>query len=308
MLKRGTSCRAIRLSDRLGPAYDDVVIQRSLRAKSALVEVADVPSLREIAEKLKAGQVIARFQGRSEFGPRALGGRSLLASPLLSASKKRLNAIKGRQEWRPIAPVIIGERVLEFFEGPANSPYMNFVHVVRTEHREALAALFHPDASTRVQTLDRADDPGLYDLLVQCGELTCYPLLANTSLNGPGEPMVETPEDAIAFFLSHQDINLLLFDNYLVSRRSKLFHGAIRLAPDTIVTLIYPSAIRRIILLRRNVSMEISGAMFDWLQSRHYLKSDVPRNSDDGIDQQIESEVFKAMCLGLVVEDAACDR
>jgi carbamoyltransferase len=129
-----------------------------------LLDVTDTISLREIAIHIARGQVIARFQGRSEFGPRALGGRSLLASPLLAESKQRLNAIKGRQVWRPVAPVVIRDRMQEFFDGPIESPYMNFVHTVRDKYRRHLKALFHPDGSTRVQTLDHADDPDLYDL------------------------------------------------------------------------------------------------------------------------------------------------
>jgi carbamoyltransferase len=231
-----------------------------------------------------------------------------LASPLLAVSKQRLNAIKGRQGWRPIAPVVISEKTQDFFEGPANSPHMNFVHVVRKEHREALGALFHPDASTRVQTLDCADDPILYDLLAECGELTGYPMLANTSLNGPGEPIVETPTDAITFFLSHPNVDALLLNQLLVTRTLKPLCGPVRLAPDTMVSLFYTSAARRIILVRRNFSMEISAATFDWVQAQHQVLSGRHQNSIEGIDERIEREVFEAMCLGLLVQVEPCDR
>lgn len=309
MLSGGKSWRpASRSSDRLGPNYNSEVLEESLRARAPLLDVTAAPSLRQIAERLQKGQVIARFQGRSEFGPRALGGRSLLASPLLAVSKQRLNAIKGRQGWRPIAPVVISEKTQDFFEGPANSPHMNFVHVVRKEHREALGALFHPDASTRVQTLDCADDPILYDLLAECGELTGYPMLANTSLNGPGEPIVETPTDAITFFLSHPNVDALLLNQLLVTRTLKPLCGPVRLAPDTMVSLFYPSAARRIILVRRNFSMEISAATFDWVQAQHQVLSGRHQNSIEGIDERIEREVFEAMCLGLLVQVEPCDR
>jgi carbamoyltransferase len=297
-----------RSSDRLGPNYDNQILREALKARAPLLDVTDTPPVRQIAERLQKGQVIARFQGRSEFGPRALGGRSLLASPLLAASKQHLNAIKRRQDWRPVAPVVIKDRVHDFFAGPVDSPYMNFVQFVRNEHRAMLGALFHPDASTRVQTLDRPDDPALYALLVECGELTGYPILVNTSLNGPGEPIVETPADAITFFLSHPSVDALLLDQLLVTRTLKLFRGRVWFAPDTIVSILYPSAARHIILVRRNFSMEISAATFDWVQAQHEAPSGGDQNPVELIGEQIEREVFEAMCLGLLVQLAPCER
>jgi carbamoyltransferase len=169
-----------------------------------------------------------------------------------------------------------------------------------------LKALFHPDASTRVQTLDRVDDPPLYDLLAECGELTGYPMLANTSLNGPGEPIAETPTDAITFFLSHPTVDALLLDQHLVTRTLKPLRGQVRLAPDTIVSLLYPSAARHIILVRRNFSLEISAATFDWVQAQHAASSGGDRNSNELIAEEIEREVFEAVCLGLLVRVVPC--
>lgn len=220
------------MHDRLGPRYSAEVIDRALRERAGLVTERPVAP-REVARLIHDGAIVARCAGRSEFGPRALGGRSLLASPLLASTKDRLNRIKGRQPWRPVAPVVSAEHVEEAFIGPTNSFWMTFSHEIKPEHRAQLGALAHPDNSTRAQTLLRAQDPWLDDLLAEVGSFNGYPILANTSLNGPGEPIVESPFDAIQWFLEHDDVDFLLLEDRLVERRpaAEVLSGR-RLAPN----------------------------------------------------------------------------
>jgi carbamoyltransferase len=138
--------------------------------------------------------------------------------------------------------------------------------------------------------------------LVEFGELTGHPILANTSLNGPGEPIVETPEDALDFFLSHPDVDALLLSGILVRRVSNTFHEPIKLAPDTIIALIYPQGARRIILVRRNSSMEISPSTFERIQAQQEMLPRRHGDPDCSVDPHLERELFEAMCLGLVVQ------
>ncbi|HEX6370898.1 MAG TPA: carbamoyltransferase C-terminal domain-containing protein [Longimicrobium sp.] len=288
-----------RSTDRLGPVYPPSVVDEVLRAHAHLVSAADECSLSEIAALLEAGHIIARWSGRSEFGPRALGGRSLLASPLSAHTKSRLNAIKGRQEWRPVAPIVQRERVGEFFDGPTCSPYMNFVHVILPEHREHLPALSHPDASTRVQTLERSDDRDLYELLGEFGTLTGYPVLVNTSLNGPGQPIVETAADAFEFFRTSTDVDAVWIGGRLVRRSSKPSWLGTRLAHDVIISIIHPGGTKRIFLLRRGAALEISIACLDAIE-RLTAREQVEPTSD-GTADDVSQELVEAVRYGMLV-------
>ncbi len=153
-----------------------------------------------------AAEVIARdgtvgwFQGRSEFGPRALGHRSLLANPRRAENLARLNDIKGREQFRPVAPMVLAERGAEIFEGKLPSPYMLFTHNVRRNWRDRVAAIVHVDGSARVQTVDRAEEPLVARLLEHVDRLTGVPVVVNTSLNTAGRPMVDDPRDALECF------------------------------------------------------------------------------------------------------------
>ena len=206
-------------SGRFGPVYAKDEVGHAVSRHASLVVESQI-DLAGLAKSIQGGAIVARCSGRSEFGPRALGGRSLLGSPLLSHTKTRMNILKGRQEWRPVAPMVPSDRFDEFFEGPDDSPYMSFAHRVRPNLSEVFRALVHPDGTTRVQTLRREDDPDLYQLLEIFGDLTGYPVLVNTSLNGAGEPIVERPEEALRLFLRSGEIDsLVLFDSY-IRRRS----------------------------------------------------------------------------------------
>ena len=151
---------------------------------------------------LADGAVVGWFQGRSEFGPRALGNRSLLADPRSAEIKDRLNArVKHRQAFRPFAPIVLHERAREIFEGDEDSPFMLLAKDVRPEWRERIPGIVHVDGTARVQTVRRETNERLWRLLKEFEALSGVPVLINTSFNVKGEPMVETPRDAVDCFL-----------------------------------------------------------------------------------------------------------
>ncbi|GLW11755.1 carbamoyltransferase [Microtetraspora sp. NBRC 13810] len=175
-----------------------------------------------VAAELAADRIVAWFQGRSEYGPRALGRRSLLAHPGRAANTERLNAVKGREQFRPIAPMVLAERAAEIFErGPALSPYMLFVHDVRPEWRDRIPAVVHVDGTARIQTVDRAGDPLLARLLTEFEARTGLPVIVNTSLNTAGRPMVDDPRDALECFGS-APVDVLVLGPFLI-RRGEVF-------------------------------------------------------------------------------------
>jgi carbamoyltransferase len=246
------------VTDRLGSAYGAAERSQAVLNRQDLLETPTVATAARIAQLICDGAIVGRFAGRAEFGPRALGGRSLLASPLLASSKDRLNRIKGRQSWRPVAPVIPVESAADHFDGPTLSPYMNFVQTIKPQHRIRLAALVHPDNSARVQTLERAEDPFLHELLIEFHRLTGYPVLVNTSFNGPGEPIVEHPDAALDFLLLNEDLDALLLENELIRRQEEPSLAGRQLAEDVIITWVGRRAARRVILLRGRFSLEVS--------------------------------------------------
>ena len=170
-----------------------------------------------VAAELAADHVIAWFQGRSEFGPRALGSRSLLAHPGRKENLDRLNAVKGREEFRPVAPMVLAERAAEIFHGPLPSPYMLFVHTVDPAWRDRIPAVVHVDGTARVQTVDRAQQPRLAEMLESFAALTGLPVVVNTSLNTAGRPMVDDPRDALECFGS-APVDVLVLGSFLVRR------------------------------------------------------------------------------------------
>jgi carbamoyltransferase len=168
---------------------------------------------RDTAKLLADQRVIGWFQDRSEFGPRALGNRSLLADPRKPEMKDILNSrVKHRQAFRPFAPIVLAERMTDVFEGEEDSPFMLIAKPVRPEWRDKIPAIVHVDGTARVQTVREATNPMLYRLLKEFEALTGVPVLINTSFNIKGEPIVETPEDAVACFLNTGIDNLILHD------------------------------------------------------------------------------------------------
>jgi carbamoyltransferase len=164
--------------------------------------------------------VIGWFQGASEFGPRALGNRSLLADPRKTEMKDILNSrVKHRQAFRPFAPIVLAERAKEIFEGEEDSPFMLIAKRVRPEWRDRIPAVVHVDGTARVQTVREQTNPVLYSLLREFEALTGVPVLINTSFNVKGEPIVETPRDAVVCFLTTGIDNLVLHDT-LISKNA----------------------------------------------------------------------------------------
>ena len=200
----------------LGRHWDDDGLEQVLEDAALRYERPnDLPGA--VAEVLAANGVVAWFQGRSEYGPRALGHRSLLAHPGRTENLQRLNTIKGREQFRPIAPMVRAEDAAAIFNGPLPSPYMLFTHRVRQEWQERLPAIVHVDGSARAQTVDREEEPLVHQLLGAFAERTGLPVLINTSLNTAGRPMVDDPRDALECFGS-SPVDLLVLGPFLVRR------------------------------------------------------------------------------------------
>jgi carbamoyltransferase len=203
----------------LGREYSDEEIDASLAGAPVLASCP--PNLeQEIARALVDGACVAVCRGRSEIGPRALGNRSLLALPGPSQMRDHVNLnVKGRESFRPLAPVVPIEHLATYFDGLAESPYMLLVANVREEFRERLGAVTHVDGTARVQTVRAEDNPFLHRLLGIVGELSGVPVLLNTSLNLPGKPIVETPTDALELFIE-RPIDALVLGDRLVHKYS----------------------------------------------------------------------------------------
>ncbi|HEY0401841.1 MAG TPA: carbamoyltransferase C-terminal domain-containing protein [Blastococcus sp.] len=201
----------------LGRGWTDEEIEAWLTTAAIAYErphdVADA-----VAQVLADNGIVAWFQGRSEFGPRALGHRSLLAHPGHVANLERMNNVKGREQFRPVAPMVLAERAPEIFgRGPIPSPYMLFVHDVAPVWRDRIPTVTHVDGTARIQTVDRADEP-LVARMLECFERrTGLPVVVNTSLNTAGRPMVDDPRDALECFGS-APVDLLAIGPFVVRR------------------------------------------------------------------------------------------
>jgi carbamoyltransferase len=185
----------------LGPEFSEPRICRALHAANLRFRRLErEPLLESVAEQIAEGQVVGWFQGRMEWGPRALGNRSILAHPGLPTMKDVLNArIKHREWFRPFAPSIVAERQSEYFEGDHPSPFMLHVYKIRPEKRKELCAVNHVDDTGRLQTVTRDENELYYDLIRTFGRKTGTPVLLNTSFN-ENEPIVCQPEEAIDCF------------------------------------------------------------------------------------------------------------
>jgi carbamoyltransferase len=200
----------------LGRGWTDEEIEAWLATANIAYErprdVADA-----VAAELAADGIVAWFQGRSEYGPRALGHRSLLAHPGRVENLERLNNVKGREQFRPVAPMVLAERAPEIFRGPMPSPYMLFVHDVDAAWRDRIPAVVHVDGTARIQTVDRAAEPLVARMLERFAERTGLPVVVNTSLNTAGRPMVDDPRDALECFGS-APVDLLAIGPFVVRR------------------------------------------------------------------------------------------
>jgi carbamoyltransferase len=189
---------------------------------------------RETAKVLTEEKVVGWFQGASEFGPRALGNRSIIADPRNPAMKDVLNArVKHRQSFRPFAPIVLAERASEVFEGEEDSPFMLLAKNVTPAWRDKVPAIVHVDGTARVQTVRREHNERLYLLLKEFENLTGVPVLLNTSFNIRGEPIVESPADAMKCFLSTGIDYLALHDMLITkSRYYKYLYPVVKWGSD----------------------------------------------------------------------------
>lgn len=198
----------------LGAPPDSLQIEALKRTHHTATFGSVHEMINTVADLLADGYIVGWFRGGSEFGPRALGHRSILASPLVPYIRERLNAtIKFREWFRPIAPVILAEDSAEYFEAPFHSSMMQFVFPVKAKWQERLASIIHADGSARAQTLASGEEPIFYELIRAFEARTGVPILLNTSLNSKGEPIVESPLEAIALFDSLPLDAMVIQDN-----------------------------------------------------------------------------------------------
>ena len=201
----------------LGPEAGDREIEEVLRTyKLPIVKVRSVAA--ETARILASGKIVGWFQGRMEFGPRALGARSILSDPRTVAMRDRVNEIvKFREAWRPFAPSCLAEKAKQYFTPDYPSPFMILTFDVIPEKRSVIPAVTHADNTARVQTVDRAVNPLYWELIAEFEKLTGVPVIMNTSFNLKGEPIVCTPKDAIRTFYS-SGLDFLVMGSYVVAK------------------------------------------------------------------------------------------
>lgn len=199
-----------------GPAFDDEEIERFLQWTKVPYRRLDNIA-KETAAILAEDKVIGWYQGRMEFGPRALGSRSILASPINPTMQTRLNEIKDREDFRPVAPVVLEEDAAQWFENAGESAFMLFVNNVRPEHSDRIPAVRHVDGTARIQTVRRDQHEQYYDLLLEFKKLTGVPVLVNTSFNTRGEPIVCTPRDAVECFWT-SPFDALVINSFLLEK------------------------------------------------------------------------------------------
>jgi len=199
-----------------GPDYSDEEIEQfMLWAKMPYKRLTNIA--KETAAILAEDKIIAWYQGRMEFGPRSLGARSILASPIHPDMQARLNDIKDREDFRPVAPVVLEDDAHEWFEGVAVSPFMLFVYPVKEDKADRIPAVRHTDGTARVQTVNRDQHPLYYDLINEFKALTGVPVLVNTSFNTRGEPIVCSPRDAIECFWT-SPFDALIINSFILEK------------------------------------------------------------------------------------------
>lgn len=236
---RSTNCSDAMSGSYLGPGFEQADIERRLTAAGArFVVLSEAGMIDSTADALAAQQAVGWFQGRMEFGPRALGARSILGDPRSPGMQKNLNLkVKYRESFRPFAPAVLREDVADWFDLASDSPYMLIVADVRKDkHRKVspdeqalfgidklnvsrsqIPAVTHVDYSARIQTVHRETNPLFHQLLCRFRALTGCPVLVNTSFNVRGEPIVCTPEDAFRCFMGNE-LDLLVVGNCLLRK------------------------------------------------------------------------------------------
>lgn len=215
--ERNTSARSFVMDDVYwGPDFSDDAIEKFL--KWAKVPYKKLESLeKEAARILAEDKIIGWYQGRMEFGPRALGSRSIIASPINPEMQARLNEVKDREDFRPVAPVVMEEYAGEWFKDAEYSPFMLFVYPVKEDKADRIPAVRHVDGTARIQTVNEKQHPRYYRLLKEFHALTGVPVLVNTSFNTLGKPIVCTPRDAVECFWS-SPFDALVIGSFLIEK------------------------------------------------------------------------------------------
>jgi carbamoyltransferase len=200
-----------------GPSFEDDVIEDTLRTfKLRYARVSD-PAL-TAAEFLSQGKILGWFQGRMEFGPRALGNRSILADPRDPEMNAKVNnAVKFREWWRPFAPSMLKEVAGEYLLHACDSPFMILTSPVRPEKRNVIPSVTHVDGSARPQTVEKDINPLYWNLINGFGKRTGVPVIMNTSFNLRGEAIVNTPTDAVRTFFS-SGMDALIIGSFMVEK------------------------------------------------------------------------------------------
>lgn len=200
-----------------GEDFDDAQIKFELDRLGVIYKIPDSINV-QIAKALASGEIVARFIGRSEFGPRALGHRSILADPRCSDMKEVLNIrIKHREPFRPFAPACLYENISEYFDLNVESPFMLLIVQSKEKAKNEIPAVVHADGTARVQTVIEHASPDFFQTISEFKKITGVPVVINTSFNVNGETIVETPLDAIESF-GHMDIDHLAIGKYWVSK------------------------------------------------------------------------------------------
>jgi carbamoyltransferase len=201
----------------LGPEFSNADCSAAIDAEPRVVARQSADVAADGARMIAAGNIIGWFQGRLEIGPRALGNRSIVADPRTIETRDRVNEVKRREKWRPLAPSVLSERAPEFFELSGESPFMLFAAQVRAEARARAAAIVHVDGSARPQTVRRDRNPRFHALIEAFSQHSGLPIVLNTSFNDAGEPIVCTPADALRTFLT-TGLDALLMNDFIVER------------------------------------------------------------------------------------------
>ncbi len=275
----------------LGPAYDEATMETALRRAGAAFErLSDDELDNRVAEALAAGKVVGWFQGRAEFGPRALGDRSILGDPRPAGMQSRINQkIKFRESFRPFAPAVLAKHQGDWFEMTEDSPYMLFVTRLRADRlrpapeevqglerlrhpRSEVPAVTHVDGSARVQTVRPDIHPRFHRLLSAFHARTGCPMVVNTSFNVRGEPIVLTPEDALRCFFK-TDMDLLALGPFLLEKTQQPNDVSIPAPPDTTeashpILKATPKRVRQFAVSTAVVAAILFAFFFPWLAGK----------------------------------------
>ena len=222
---QGNKRKYVAITDSLGKLYSEKSVRNAVEIHQkdkgiSVKEFADLNELYDVmAAAIESGLITSWFQGRSEFGPRALGNRSIIVDPRRHDMKDILNSrVKFRESFRPFTPSVLAERSSEFFDLNVEAPFMLLAAYVKPGKGELVPAITHVDNTARVQTVTRDVNERYYDLIKAFDKRTGIPMVLETSFNVAGEPIVETPEDAIRCFLS-TDIDVLCIDHFLITKK-----------------------------------------------------------------------------------------